>query len=290
MPINLDLIGHKSEKIKTNITEDKVRDYLNAINSENIIYMDEGVAPPIFNVVQEINILEEIWKMPELHGSIEEMEQNVLMLVHGEQSMIFNRLLKFNEDVYSQAFVDSIVQKGSNYILKLIVVHTDTEGSEIAKSVWTLFIRAAESDIPRDNKPKKPAKKLEKPKLQPEEPINESFFSIDEDVTYRYSKASNDFNPIHIDEETAKKAGLSGIIVHGLCTMAMTMEELMKNNLSSDPSRIKSISLRFSSPVYPGDSLKVKTFKNEEINKLNFEVENQSNIKVIKNGSLIISD
>ena len=126
--------------------------------------------------------------------------------------------------------------------------------------------------------------------MQPEEPINESLFSIDEDVTYRYSKASNDFNPIHIDEETAKKAGLSGIIVHGLCTMAMTMEELMKNNLSSDPSRIKSISLRFSSPVYPGDSLKVKTFKNEEINKLNFEVENQSNIKVIKNGSLIISD
>ena len=59
MPINLDLIGHKSEN-KTNITEDKVRDYLNAINIENIIYMDEGVAPPIFNVVQEINILEEI--------------------------------------------------------------------------------------------------------------------------------------------------------------------------------------------------------------------------------------
>ena len=57
MPINLDLIGHKSEKIKTNITEDKVRDYLNAINSENIIYMDEGVAPPIYNVVQEKNII-----------------------------------------------------------------------------------------------------------------------------------------------------------------------------------------------------------------------------------------
>ena len=124
--------------------------------------------------------------------------------------------------------------------------------------------------------------------MQPENQLI-SLFSIDEDVTYRYSKASNDFNPIHIDEETAKKAD-SGIIVHGLCTMAMTMEELMKNNLSSDPSRIKSISLRFSSPVYPGDSLKVKTFKNEEINKLNFEVENQSNIKVIKNGSLIISD
>ena len=40
--------------------------------------MDEGVAPPIFNVVQEINILEEIWKMPELHGSIEEMEQKFI--------------------------------------------------------------------------------------------------------------------------------------------------------------------------------------------------------------------
>ena len=99
------------------------------------------------------------------------------------------------------------------------------------------------------------------------------------------SKASNDFNPIHIDEDTAKKAGLSGIIVHGLCTMAMTMEKLISINISDDPSKLKSISLRFSSPVYPGDKLSIKTFDTDEKNKFNFEVENQSNIKVIKNGS-----
>ena len=67
--------------------------------------------------------------------------------------------------------------------------------------------------------------------------------------------------------------------------MAMTMEKLIGMNISDDASKLKSISLRFSSPVYPGDKLTVKTFDTDEKNKFNFEVENQSNIKVIKNGS-----
>ena len=32
-------------------------------------------------------------------------------------------------------------------------------------------------------------------------------FDISKDITYKYSKASKDMNPIHIDEEVAKKAG-----------------------------------------------------------------------------------
>ena len=66
---------------------------------------------------------------------------------------------------------------------------------------------------------------------------------------------------------------------------AMTMQKLIRMNISDDASKLKSISLRFSSPVYPGDKLTVKTFDTDEKNKFNFEVENQSNIKVIKNGS-----
>ena len=38
-------------------------------------------------------------------------------------------------------------------------------------------------------------------------------FHIEEMITHKYSIASKDHNPIHTDEEIAKKAGLSGIIV-----------------------------------------------------------------------------
>lgn len=37
-----------------------------------------------------------------------------------------------------------------------------------------------------------------------------------------YARASGDLNGIHIDEEEAKANGLSGVIVHGLLTMACT--------------------------------------------------------------------
>ena len=147
MPINTDLIGYETEKVEAVILEEKVKEYLSAINSTNNYYYLNNVAPPIFNVVQEISLLESIWKMPELYGSKEEMEQSVLMLVHGEQNMIFNKLLSFNIKVFSQAKIDSIVQKGSNYILKLSVIHLDDYSNQLGSSTWTLFIRAAESDI-----------------------------------------------------------------------------------------------------------------------------------------------
>lgn len=42
----------------------------------------------------------------------------------------------------------------------------------------------------------------------------------DDGLTKRYAEASGDPNPIHIDEEFAKKVGLPGCILHGLWSMA----------------------------------------------------------------------
>ena len=61
--------------------------------------------------------------MNDLHGSEEQMKQNVLMLVHGEQTMNFKRLLKVGEEVSSIASVENIMQKGANYILRLKAEH-----------------------------------------------------------------------------------------------------------------------------------------------------------------------
>ncbi len=290
MGINLDYKGYKGEKKSSIIREDEVKNYLEVIGSTNSFYSKNNVAPPIYNVVQEISILEDIWKMNDLHGSEEEMKQNVLMLVHGEQTMNFKRLLRVGEEVTSVASVENIMQKGANYILTLKALHSDSSGDEISDSLWTLFIRAAE--IKKDeSKPatKKPIPKPTQPK-PPREEISSDTFHIEKMITNKYSIASKDHNPIHTDEEIAKKAGLSGIIVHGLCTMAMTMEKLIDNNLNGQPDKLESITLRFSSPVYPGDNLKVTSFSNEVDSSFDFEVENGDKVKVIKSGKVSFKD
>lgn len=51
-------------------------------------------------------------------------------------------------------------------------------------------------------------------------PVAEITQRFDEDQTSRYAPASGDDFPAHLDDEFARAAGLPGIIVHGLCTIA----------------------------------------------------------------------
>jgi acyl dehydratase len=62
-------------------------------------------------------------------------------------------------------------------------------------------------------------------------------------VTVRYAGASGDFNPIHIDEEFAKRVGLPGRILHGLWTMAQVARA--HTDAAGGPERLKSLSVQF---------------------------------------------
>ena len=80
---------------------------------------------------------------------------------------------------------------------------------------------------------------------KPKDVVLSSNFHVPDGVTHKYAEASGDKNKIHVDPEYAKKAGLDGVIVHGLCTMAMTLEQITDNHLSGFPGTIKEVSLRF---------------------------------------------
>lgn len=69
-----------------------------------------------------------------------------------------------------------------------------------------------------------------------------------------YAAASGDFNPIHIDAAVGEKAGLGGVILHGMCTMAWAAEAAV--NYLGDPGALKKIRVRFSRPVMPGDTVR----------------------------------
>ena len=61
--------------------------------------------------------------------------------------------------------------------------------------------------------------------------------------TTRYAGASGDFNPIHIDEEYAKRVGLPGRILHGLWTMAQVARA--HTDAAGGPEKLKRLSVQF---------------------------------------------
>jgi acyl dehydratase len=62
-------------------------------------------------------------------------------------------------------------------------------------------------------------------------------------VTVRYAGASGDFNPIHIDEEFARRVGLPGRILHGLWTMAQVARA--HTEAAGGPEQLKRLSVQF---------------------------------------------
>jgi acyl dehydratase len=66
-----------------------------------------------------------------------------------------------------------------------------------------------------------------------------------------YAAVSGDFNPIHVDPEFARAAGLPGAILQGMCTYAWLADACVA--YFGDPGRVRRLRARFARPVLPGD-------------------------------------
>ena len=74
-------------------------------------------------------------------------------------------------------------------------------------------------------------------------------------------RLSGDPNPLHASPEVAAKAGFKAPILHGLCTFGIAGCAVLANCCENDPARLKSFNLRFSSPVFPGETVRTEIWQ-----------------------------
>ena len=98
----------------------------------------------------------------------------------------------------------------------------------------------------------------------------------------QYAGASGDYNPLHTDEIfTTKVAGYPSVFAHGMLTMGMTGK--MLTDYVGD-ARLTKYGVRFTSQVWPGDTLEatatVKEIKDGLV-ELDVETKNQNGVVVL---------
>lgn len=71
-----------------------------------------------------------------------------------------------------------------------------------------------------------------------------------------YAEASKDFNPIHIDEDFAKKTPLGGTIAHGMLILAY-VSQMMSAAFGRSWLTGGKLDVRFRTPARPGDTITV---------------------------------
>lgn len=100
-----------------------------------------------------------------------------------------------------------------------------------------------------------------------------------------FAGASGDHNPIHLDEEEAKKGGLPGVIAHGMLNMAYLGQLLSGFVPQKD---IRNFTARFVAMTVPGDTI---TCKGEVTEKRQEGGENLLDLKIAavnQNGDVVL--
>ncbi|MFC1940325.1 MaoC family dehydratase [Chloroflexota bacterium] len=80
--------------------------------------------------------------------------------------------------------------------------------------------------------------------------------SITQESINLYAEASGDFNPVHIDEEFARKTLFGGTIAHGMLILSY-VSQMMTDTFGLDWLTGGKLNVRFKAPARPGDVITV---------------------------------
>ncbi len=178
-------------------------------------------------------------------------------VLHGEQGLEIHAPLPSSGTVVGQTRIDEIIDKGDGKGALLYIareIKDKATGTLLATSYSTTFARA-DGGFGGPSGPLKQVHKL--PEREPE--IVEDIKTLPQAaLIYRLS---GDPNPLHASPSMATQAGFKAPILHGLCTYGVAGHAILKTCCDYDPARLKRLDLRFSSPVYPGETIRTEIWR-----------------------------
>jgi acyl dehydratase len=276
VPLNTELVGKDYGTTTYEVTADAIEKYARATNDLNERYLgDDVVASPIFPVVPSFQAF--------MGASMDgELQADVMRLVHGMEEHVLHKPIRPGDTLSINSVLESIEQKESGETFTVKGTQKNQNGELVAEVRGTMFIRGSGGGGKKSAPAEEPQRDI----------VYEEATKVDEDQTHRYAEASGDHNPIHLDENVAKMAGLPGIINHGMCTMAIATKGAVDGLAGGDPTRIKRVAVRFSKPVLPGQELTTRFWKEGESDAnttYGFETYNPDGQAVIKGGRVDVA-
>ncbi|XP_049535019.1 peroxisomal multifunctional enzyme type 2-like isoform X1 [Anopheles darlingi] len=178
-------------------------------------------------------------------------------ILHGEQYIELLEPPTTEGVLTTTSKVLDVVDKKSGALVITQSESFDENGTLVARNQSSTFVVGAgnfngKTKAGPDVKPLVPT-----PKRAPDASV-EVKTSKDQAAIYRLS---GDLNPMHIDPSFSAIAGYKIPILHGLCTMGVSVKAVMKQYGGDDPALFRAAKVRFTKPVLPGQTLRIDMWK-----------------------------
>jgi acyl dehydratase len=227
------------------VTRERLVQYAEATNDPIAAHLSGERAAPVFAVVPAfMSIMQVAFRVapPEV----------AMRVVHGEQDFRIHRPIRPGDVISTRAKPIGYAGAPNGTSAAFLLECRDADGELVNEQYMTAFFRGV--DVGETVGQLAPPHKFDE-SLRAQDPIAVVTQHVDDDQTYRYSPASGDPMPIHLDADVARSAGLPGIIAHGLCTQAFTSWAVLTGVADGDSTRLKRHAVRFAKPVLPGQDI-----------------------------------
>ena len=200
-------------------------------------------------------------------------------IVHGEQGLTINRPLPVEGTIVGSTEVANVIDKGKDkgaLVMTRCTVRDKATRDVICTLTSTTFCRA-DGGFGGPSGPVRNAHAI--PQRAPD-------FACDLPTLAQAAliyRLSGDYNALHVDPGYARNAGFKMPILHGRCTFSVAGHALLKTCCGYDPARLKSMEGRFSSPVYPGETIRTEMWVDGPIVSFRSSVPAR-NVTVLDNG------
>jgi len=211
-----------------------------------------------------------------------EMNLNRVMVVDGERDITFHKPLKPAAHITADSSVLAVFDKGRDKgaVIRHQTVLKDADGEPLATLVASRFARGDGGfGGPSEGQPEP----HQVPTRAPDRTLDIAT-RPDQALIYRLC---GDRNPLHSDPAFAKRAGFPKPILHGMCTYGITCRGILQTYADYDPTAFRRHAARFSSPVYPGETVTLEMWKDGDVIAFQAKVKARG-VTVIKNGMTVL--
>ena len=182
---------------------------------------------------------------------------NWKLVLHGEQGLVLHKPLPPAGTVVGRTVIEEIIDKGAGkgaLVYSRRDIHDKETGALLASLSSTSFLRG-DGGFGGPSGPTRSVHVL--PERAPDLACDIATLP-QAALIYRLS---GDYNPLHADPDVAGAAGFPRPILHGLCTFGVAGHALLRSLCGYEPARLKRMEVRFSSPVFPGETVRTEIWR-----------------------------